>query len=213
MPNIKFLRQPKEPLQNRLCVYAGASYGTEEQRHEAERLGELIGEGGFDLVYGGFNIGMMGLVAQAAKRHGSEIIGVVPQKGDDPYFKDRSVVSSLSFNDRLEKTGSLDNRKRTMLSMSDGVVALPGGIGSFDEIITTIEAGRGRALRGAVSRFAIVNTAEYYEGLRIQLDQMHQAGLASEPATRMAHFAEDAVDAMEYINAKLAPLRPNENKG
>jgi len=94
---------------------------------KAEELGVWLGENRKTLVYGGANIGLMECIAQAAKKHGACIMGVVPTK-----LEERGAVSDLL--DITFRTDNLSDRKDSILRESDVLVALPGGVGTLDEV-------------------------------------------------------------------------------
>ena len=101
---------------------------------EAKRLGEWIGSNGHSLVYGGAALGLMECVARAVKESGGKVIGVVPEK-----LEEKNKVSSLI--DEIYNTVNLSDRKDKMEELSDFMIALPGGVGTLDEIFHVIAAG------------------------------------------------------------------------
>ncbi len=109
----------------RLCVFCGSSPGVHaEYREVAAGLGRLLAQRGIGLVYGGASVGLMGAVADAAQQAGGEVIGVIPRS-----LVDREVAhGGLS---DLRVVGSMHERKALMAELSDGFIALPGGIGTF----------------------------------------------------------------------------------
>jgi uncharacterized protein (TIGR00730 family) len=111
----------------RYCVFSGSSWGVRaEYGRAAHELGELLVEGGIGLVYGGASIGLMGAVADAVLRKGGEVIGVIPQSLVD------KEVAHKGLHD-LRITSSMHERKALMADLSDGFIALPGGIGTLEE--------------------------------------------------------------------------------
>ena len=95
---------------------------------QTKRLGRWIGEQNFRLVYGGASIGLMQCIAYAAKEAGASLTGVVPDK-----LKERGIVSPLL--DEIIPVNSLGERKEVMLRESNLFVALPGGLGTLDEVM------------------------------------------------------------------------------
>lgn len=100
---------------------------------EARRLGLWLGSHGYNLVYGGAAAGLMECVAQAVKDGGGKIIGVVPEK-----IEEKNTVSSLC--DTIYNTHTLSDRKDKMQELSDVMIALPGGVGTLDEIFHVMAA-------------------------------------------------------------------------
>jgi uncharacterized protein (TIGR00730 family) len=112
----------------RVCVFCGSSVGSRpEYAAAARRTGELIAGAGLGLVYGGGNIGLMGVLADAALRAGGEVIGVIPAA-----LQAKELAhTGLS---ELFVVATMHERKAKMADLSDGFVALPGGYGTLDEL-------------------------------------------------------------------------------
>lgn len=112
----------------RVCVYCGSSPGARPAYLEAaRRTGERLGAGGHALVYGGASVGLMGAVADAALAAGAEVRGVLPRALADRELAHGGLTE-------LHVVGSMHERKRLMADLSDAFVALPGGIGTFEEL-------------------------------------------------------------------------------
>ena len=111
-----------------VCVFSGSSPGARPSYTEtATALGREVATRGLRLVYGGASVGLMGAVADAALAAGGEVVGVIPQ-----HLVDREVA-----HDRLTElrvTGSMHERKALMADLADGFVALPGGLGTLEEL-------------------------------------------------------------------------------
>jgi len=111
-----------------VCVYCGSSIGkTPIYAAQASQLGKRLAADGLALVYGGGNVGLMGVVADAVLANGGEVIGVIPQQLVDWEVAHRGVT-------RLEVVESMHARKARMFELADGFVALPGGYGTLDEM-------------------------------------------------------------------------------
>ena len=113
---------------NRVCVFAGSSPGADvAYRAAAADLGHALAERGIEVVYGGAHVGLMGTVADAALEGGGHVIGVIPRS-----LVDREIahpdVSDLRIVD------SMHERKAQMAELSDAFVALPGGVGTLEEL-------------------------------------------------------------------------------
>jgi len=113
----------------RLCVFCGAARGRSPRHAEgARRLGERLAERGIALVYGGGAVGMMGVLADAALEGGGQVIGVIPaamveRELAHPRVGDMRIVPDMH------------SRKALMADLADGIMALPGGFGTFDELL------------------------------------------------------------------------------
>ncbi|CAI6068449.1 LOG family protein YvdD [Paenibacillus sp. JJ-100] len=116
----------------RICVFAGSNPGHHPDYLEhAAQLGEQIANSGYTLVYGGSCMGLMGAVADAALAAGGEVIGVMPTG----LFRGEVVHGGLT---QLIEVGTMHERKATMAQLSDGFIALPGGMGTFEELFEVL---------------------------------------------------------------------------
>jgi len=113
----------------RVAVYLGSSPGTRpEYAAAAAQTGRLLAEAGMGLVYGGASVGLMGVLADAALAAGGAVIGVIPGGLFDVEVAHRDLT-------RLEVVGSMHERKARMAELADGFAALPGGLGTLDELL------------------------------------------------------------------------------
>ncbi len=111
-----------------ICVYCGSNAGNKPVYAErAQALGARIAAEGLQLVYGGGNVGLMGIVADAVLAHGGEVIGVIPEQLVQWEVAHRGVT-------RLEVVANMHERKARMFDLADAFVALPGGFGTLDEM-------------------------------------------------------------------------------
>ena len=111
-----------------ICVYCGSNAGNNPNyAGRAAAFGERIAKEGLRLVYGGGNVGLMGIVADAALDAGGEVVGVIPEQLVDWEVAHKGVT-------RLEVVGNMHERKMRMFDLSDAFVALPGGFGTLDEM-------------------------------------------------------------------------------
>jgi uncharacterized protein (TIGR00730 family) len=111
-----------------ICVYCGSGEGTNPRFIDAARqLGKIFAEGGIRLVYGGGSVGLMGAVARAVIDHGGDVTGIIPE-----FLVKKEIVMPLK---DLIITPDMHERKRLMFEHSDAFVALPGGIGTLEELV------------------------------------------------------------------------------
>ena len=151
----------------RLCVFCGAQPGARPAyREAAAAFGRLLAESGIGVVYGGASIGLMAAVADAALEAGGEVIGVIPQA-----LVDREVAhDGLS---DLRIVHSMHERKALMAELSDGFVALPGGVGTLEELFevwTWSHLGLHR------KPCALLDVQGFYSGLHTFVDHMETEG-------------------------------------
>jgi uncharacterized protein (TIGR00730 family) len=144
-----------------VCVYCASSSSCDAQYHrEAGRVGEILARAGRTVVYGGSRIGSMGALADGALAAGGRVIGVMPQ-----FLKDLEV--SHAGLTELEIVEDMRTRKHRMLAQSSAVVALPGGCGTFEELLEAITLKRLGIFLGPI---VIVNTRNYFAPLFSLLD-------------------------------------------
>ena len=116
----------------RVCVFCGSSVGTNPAYSDAaEAMGRLLARRSIGLVYGGGHVGLMGVVANAALAAGGEVIGVIPQA-----LADREIAHA-GLTD-LHVVDSMHTRKAMMAELSDAFIAMPGGVGTFEEFFEAV---------------------------------------------------------------------------
>jgi uncharacterized protein (TIGR00730 family) len=151
----------------RLCVYAGSNAGARPEYAEAAAaLGRELAARGTGLVYGGGRVGLMGVLADAVLAGGGEAVGVMPQALADREIAHRGLTE-------LRVVGSMHERKALMAELADGFVAVPGGIGTLEELIevyTWSQLGIHRKPCG------VVDAAGFWANLSALLDHMSAEG-------------------------------------
>ena len=139
-----------------LCVYCGSRAGVDPRFSQAAReVGEWIGRHGGQLVYGGGQNGLMGIVADATSAAGGSVVGIIPQ-----FMVEREWARPSC--DELHIVGTMHERKQMMVDRADAFVALPGGIGTFEEFF---EAWTWRQLGYHDKPVGLLNLAGYYDDL------------------------------------------------
>lgn len=170
----------------RYCVLAGSSTGHDAKFAEiAACLGGALAKGGIGLVYGGASVGLMGVVADAAQSHGGEVIGVIPRS-----LVEKEVAHSGLPDLRMVK--SMHERKALMGELSDGFIALPGGIGTLEELF---EVWTWAQLGHHDKPCALLNVGGFYDGLTSFLDHVVEAAFLK-PVHRDMLVVADDVDAL-----------------
>ncbi len=148
---------------NAICVYCGSSPGTEPAFIEAaQKFGKIIAENGMRLVYGGGSVGLMGALAEAVLQHGGEVTGIIPE-----FLTKRERPRRLA--QELIVTHDMHERKRTMFERADAFVALPGGLGTLEELVeqlTWVQLGRHK------KPILIANIAGYWSPLLALVEHM-----------------------------------------
>jgi hypothetical protein len=169
-----------------ICVYCGSSPGRLEVYASAARaLGQALVERDLGLVYGGASIGLMGLIADTVLQLGGRAVGVIP-KG---LARKEVVHRHLT---ELHVTRSMHERKTLMADLSDGFIAMPGGIGTFEEIF---EIWTWAQLGIHAKPCGLLNVAGYYDALTAFLDHA-AAEQFLKPSQRSLLMVEQAPQAL-----------------
>ena len=177
-----------------ICVYCGSRLGERpEFRLAAEAVGRWIGEQRGQLVYGGGRTGLMGIVADATRAAGGRVVGIIPRA-----LVDKELANHAS--DELHVVETMHERKAMMGERADAFVALPGGIGTFEELF---EIWTWRQLGYHDKPVGILNVAGYYDGLLGFLERSVREGFmgdwqmglvraGDEPAALLAALIDEA---------------------
>lgn len=169
-----------------LCIYCGSRLGEKpEFSAAARRVGEWIGRNGWRLVYGGGRAGLMGVVADAALAAGAEVIGVIPSSLMQRELGHTGVT-------HLHVVQTMHERKQMMAELSDAFVALPGGIGTFEELF---EVWTWRQLGYHDKPIGLLNVGGHYDLL-----------LGFIAHTARCGFVEEQQQAMLQVNADVSVL-------
>ncbi len=180
----------------RICVFLGSSVGRSPvYAQAAEQLGTLIARRGIGLVYGGGAVGLMGLLADAATAAGGEVIGVIPEalrarEHDHPGLTKLHVVRTMH------------ERKAMMADLSDGFIALPGGIGTFEELF---EVWTWSQLGYHAKPCGLLNVAGFYDGMSGFIDHVVEEGFLKPEHRRMLIVEREAETMLDRLATYLAP--------
>ena len=150
-----------------ICVFCSANDVAPQYVAAAEKLGRWLGREGHTLVYGGANLGLMEAVARAAHEAGATVVGVVPA------ILEKTGRASDHIDVRV-LCDSLDDRKAIMVERSDLFVALPGGVGTLDEIFTAVAAA---SIGYHHKRVVLLNIDGFWDSLLAMLDDLQSKGV------------------------------------
>ena len=169
-----------------ICVYCGSNTGSKPAYTErAMALGERLARDGLTLVYGGGNVGLMGVVADAVLENGGEVIGVIPEQLVGWEVAHKGVT-------RLEVVANMHERKMRMFDLSDAFVALPGGFGTLDEMFEMLTW---RQLGIGNRPCAFLDVDGFYQPLIGMIDRMVEERFLH-PDQRHDLWHGDDIDAM-----------------
>ncbi|WP_419952031.1 TIGR00730 family Rossman fold protein [Methylobacterium sp.] len=186
------------PVKN-VCVYCGSGFGGDPAFAEAAAtLGRALADAGLGLVYGGGNVGLMGTVAQAVLDAGGHVTGIIPD-----FLKSRERML-----DDIQETivvGDMHTRKRLMFERSDAFVALPGGIGTLEELVeqlTWAQLGRHK------KPILLLSIADFWTPLLTLLDHMRDQGFIREGLELNYLVAKDAAEVIALLRTESTETSP-----
>jgi uncharacterized protein (TIGR00730 family) len=175
-----------------ICVYCASGPGNDPAFMQAARqFGRILGENRIRLVYGGGSVGLMGALAEAALDHGGEVTGVIPE-----FLVNREHML-VRIQERIV-TRDMHERKRVMFERADAFVALPGGIGTLEELVeqlTWAQLGRHK------KPILIVNIAAFWDPLRALIDHMEKLEFIRSGLSVHFLVADRVEDALPQLKA------------
>jgi uncharacterized protein (TIGR00730 family) len=181
---------------DRLCVFCGSSPGHNPAHvAAAAQLGKLLAERSIGVVYGGASIGLMGALADAAQAAGGEVIGVIPRALVEWEVAHTGLAD-------LRVVGSMHERKALMAELSDGFIALPGGIGTLEELF---EVWTWAQLGSHGKPCALLNVLGFYDGLLGFLDSVVGEGFLRPPHRTMLLVGDTCEGLLEKMESYRAP--------
>jgi len=179
-----------------IAVYCGSRFGDDARFADAARsLGTLIGERGGTLVYGGGRVGLMGTAADAAIAAGASVVGVIPEALMQREVGHQGLTE-------LHVVRTMHERKQLMAARADAFVALPGGIGTLEELY---EVWSWQQLGYHDKPVALLNVAGYYDALLAFQAQAHRRGFVSDAQHEALIVDDDVARLLRRI--ELAALR------
>ena len=187
-----------------VCVYCGSGPGTEPAYMEAARqFGRLLAADGVGLVYGGGSRGLMGAVATSVLDHGGHVTGIIPA-----FLESRE--HTLRRAQEVIVTPDMHVRKQTMFDKADAFVALPGGIGTLEELVeqlTWAQLGRHK------KPILIVNIAGFWDPLCVLLEHMRRTQFIRPEFAVILLVADRIEEALPMLRAAAAKVSESEKQG
>jgi len=182
-----------------ICVYAGSrSDVADEYVQAAQDLGGAIAGSGRRLVYGGGRRGLMGVVADSALAAGGEVVGIIPRQLHRVEVTHHGVTELLVVE-------SMHERKQLMADRSDAFVALPGGIGTLEELV---EVWTWTQLGYHTKPCGLLNPRGYYDGLIAFFDHAVAEGFLAQQGRDLLFVSRDPVDLLAQLDAARPPRHP-----
>lgn len=180
----------------RICVFCGSNPGHNgAYQQAATELGRLLAAEGIGLVYGGGRVGIMGTLADAALAGGGQVIGILPAAMNRPGIPHPGLTE-------LHIVDSMHNRKATMIALSDAFIALPGGMGTLDELFETLTLSQ---LGYQPKPIGILNVAGYYDPLLVMIEHAIEHGFVRPQHRGIFAVAEDPAILLSELRRFLHP--------
>lgn len=179
----------------RLAVYCGSAPGSDQMFADATRAtAKAMTERGVDLVYGGGRLGLMGLIADSVLELGGKVFGVIPAALVDLEVAHTGVTE-------LFRVANMHERKAKMTDLADAFIALPGGIGTLDELF---EAWSWNALGYHAKPFCLLNVGGFWNGLIEFMDHATESGFLSASRRRQLLVATTPEEALNLLDQAAA---------
>ena len=180
-----------------ICVFCSASNSLDKNFYnDASLLGQLLGQSGYNIVYGGSKLGLMYKVAKNAQDSGSKVIGIMPEKLYD-------LGVSEEFCDEFHLTKGMRERKAKLDEVSDGVVALAGGFGTLEEVSEMIVQ---KQLCYNNKPIVFLNTDGFYDELLRFFDNIFYKKFAHEGSKNLYYVAKTPYEVIDYLK-NYKPLK------
>lgn len=173
-----------------IVVYCGSNFGTNPVYAQAAYdLGNELAGRNINVIYGGGNMGLMGRVADGSLENNGTVTGIIPNFLAK-LEKAQKTLTELHFVDTMHE------RKAKMVSLSDGVIALPGGYGTFDELFEILTWAQLKIFDGPVG---ILNINGYYDLLILQLDKMVEEGFLTIDNRELLLVSDNAAELLDKM--------------
>ncbi|GGK19228.1 LOG family protein [Salinarimonas ramus] len=183
----------------RICVFCGSNPGRDPAYREAAvKLGETLADRGIGLVYGGASVGLMAVIADTVIAKGGEVVGVIPQMLVDKEIAHPGLTE-------LHVVDSMHTRKAKMADLSDGFVALPGGVGTLEELF---EIWTWAQLGTHVKPVGVLDVLGFWSKLEAFLDHVVAEGFMREGHRGMLLSAYEPGALLDAFDAWVPPVVP-----
>lgn len=182
---------------NKICVYSGSNLGKNpEYKKSAVILGKALADNKIELVYGGSNVGLMGEVSNTVLKNNGRVTGVIPKNLFSDTMRNKNITN-------LIETHDMDDRKKMMMDISDGFIALPGGLGTYEELFETLSWAQ---LGLHKKPIGILNISNYFDPIITMLKNTCNAGFMRETNLKLLLVSTDPYDLIEKMKGYTPPV-------
>ncbi|MFY4776386.1 TIGR00730 family Rossman fold protein [Metabacillus sp. RGM 3146] len=180
-----------------ICIFAGSNAGRhEEYREKARELGRYMAEQNIRLIYGGSKTGLMGEVSNEVLKYKGQVTGIMPSG----LLRGEIVHAELT---ELIEVESMHERKAKMASLADGFIALPGGLGTFEELFEVLCWSQ---IGIHEKPIGLLNVRGYYEPLLTLVHHSTEEGFAKNSPLSLLHATDDPRELIEYMGNYEPPV-------
>lgn len=181
---------------NRICVYSGSNFGNNpEYKNIALQLAEILAQNKIELVYGGSKVGLMGELSNQVLKNNGKVIGVMP-KGLFP-----KEIANMNLTQFIE-VADMHERKKKMADLSDGFIALPGGVGTYEELLETLSWAQLKIHNKPVG---ILNVAHFFDPLIDMINRAIQEGFMNPSNAKLLLVDSDPNNLLDKMKAYSPP--------
>jgi uncharacterized protein (TIGR00730 family) len=202
MQFMKIDSRPTEKIR-KICVYCGSGPGNDPAYVKAAReFGEVLADNGIGLVYGGGNVGLMGEIAHAVLAEGGQVTGIIP----DFLVAREHAKGNI---DHLIVTRDMHERKRKMFELADAFVALPGGVGTLEELVeqlTWAQLGRHK------KPILVANIKGFWDPLCALIDHMKRIEFIRDDLNFELLVADEVAGILPMLQQAMAPVEEHEKE-
>ncbi len=176
----------------KICVFCGSSMGNKKEYSDAaNRVGEYFVENNIELIYGGADVGLMKILADVVLAGGKKVIGVMPHMLIEKEVEHKGIT-------QLIEVSTMAERKEKLIEISDGFIAMPGGIGTLDELVEVLIMNQ---LRISDKPIGILNIEGYFDNLLLFFNDTVESGFVREEHRDNLIVSDNIEELIEKMNA------------
>ncbi|WP_333887284.1 TIGR00730 family Rossman fold protein [Clostridium sp.] len=180
-----------------ICVYSGSNSGLHpEYQRNARLLGKILVENKIELIYGGSRAGLMGEISNEVLKNNGKVTGVIPRG----LFSGESVHANLT---KLIEVKDMHERKKVMYDLSDGFIALPGGLGTYEELFEVLSWAR---LGIHKKPIGLLNVLNYFNPLIAMLNTTYKEGFMDQYSLKLISISDNPLSLIEKMENYTPPI-------
>ncbi len=180
-----------------VCIFCGSNLGANPEYIEvAKQLGTLLAKNGINLIYGGANVGLMKAAAEGVLENGGKVTGVITHFLAKKHLTQQNLTQLITVK-------TMHQRKAKMTDLADGFIAMPGGLGTLEELFEVLTAAQ---LGFHKKPIAIINTNGFYNFLKLHIKNTINEKMVLPPHAAIAQFVDTPEQALQVMQNYTAPV-------